>query len=67
MRQLRWSTEAADQLEAAVKRIQHGNPAAGRKTAQAVIGRIEQLATFPGVGRLEEVDGTNVIVYRATE
>ena len=74
MRQIRWTTEASDQLEAAVKRIQQDNPAAARNVAQAVIDRIEQLATFPGLGRPGEVKGTRelvsppyVVVYRYTE
>ena len=71
---IRWTTEAADQLEAAVKRIQHENPAAARGIAQKVIDRIQQLATFPGLGRPGEVHGTRefvsppyVVVYRSTE
>ena len=74
MRQIRWATEAADQLEAAVKHIQQDNPTAARNVAQTVIGRIEQLAAFPGLGRPGEVKGTRelvsppyVVVYRSTE
>ena len=74
MRLIRWTTEASDQLEAAVKRIQQDNPAAARNVAQAVIDRIEQLLTFPGLGRPGEVKGTRelvsppyVVVYRSTE
>ena len=74
MRLIRWTTEASDQLEAAVKRIQQDNPTAARNVAQAVIDRIEQLATFPGLGRHGEVKGTRelvippyVVVYRSTE
>ena len=74
MRLIRWTTEAYDQLEAAVRRIQQGNPTAARNVAQAVIDRIEQLATFPGLGRPGEVKGTRelvippyVVVYRCTE
>ncbi|MGA7238952.1 MAG: type II toxin-antitoxin system RelE/ParE family toxin [Bryobacteraceae bacterium] len=74
MRLIRWTTEAADEFEAAVKHIQQDNPAAGRNVAQAVIGRIEQLATFPGLGRPGEVKRTRelvsppyVVVYRSTE
>ena len=74
MRQIRWATEASDQLEAAVKRIHQDNPTAARNVAQAVIDRIEQLATFPGLGRPGEVQGTRelvsppyVVVYRSTE
>lgn len=74
MRRIRWTAEAADQLEAAVRSIQRDNPAAARNAAQAVIDRIEQLAAFPGLGRPGEVKGTRelvispyVVVYRSTE
>jgi plasmid stabilization system protein ParE len=74
VRQIRWATEAADQLEAAVKQIQQDNPAAARNVAQAIIDRIEQLAALPGLGRPGEVRGTRelvsppyVVVYRSTE
>ena len=62
MRQIRWTTEASDQLEAAVKHIQQDNPTAARNVAQAVIDSIEQLATFPGIGRPGEVKGTRELV-----
>jgi plasmid stabilization system protein ParE len=71
---IRWTAEASDQLEAAVRRILQDNPSAARNVAQAVIDRIEQLATFPGLGRPGEVKGTRelvtppyVVVYRSTE
>jgi plasmid stabilization system protein ParE len=71
VRLIRWTTEASDQLEAAVKRIQQDNPTAARNVAQAVIDRIEQLVTLPGLGRPGEVKGTRelvsppyVVVYR---
>ena len=74
MRLFRWTTEASDQLEAAFKHIQQDNPTAAGNVAQAVIERIEQLATFPGLGRPGEVMGTReivsppyVIVYRSTD
>jgi toxin ParE1/3/4 len=74
VRLIRWTTEASDQLEAAVKRIQQDDPTAARNVAQAVIDRIERLATFPDLGRPGEVKGTRelvsppyVIVYRYTE
>jgi plasmid stabilization system protein ParE len=46
VRLIRWTTEASDQLEAAFKHIQQDNPTAAGNVAQAVIERIEQLATF---------------------
>ncbi len=74
MRLIRWTTEASDQLEAAVKYIQQDGPEAARSAAQAVLDRIERLATFPGVGRPGEVRGTRelvsspyVVVYRYTD
>ena len=74
MRQIRWTAEAAEQLEATVEHIREDNPAAARNAAQAVIDRIEQLAAFPGLGRPGEVKGTRelvsppyVVVYRYSE
>jgi plasmid stabilization system protein ParE len=74
VRQIRWTTEASDQLEAAVKRILEDDPAAARNVAQAVIDRIERLVIFPALGRPGEVNGTRelvsspyVVVYRFTD
>jgi plasmid stabilization system protein ParE len=74
VRRIRWTPEASDQLEAAVKQIEQDGPIAGRNIAHAVIDRIEQLADFPGIGRPGEVTGTRelvsppyVVVYRTTE
>ena len=62
MRQIRWTTAAADQFEAAVKHVQQDNPTAASDVALAVIDRIEQLAAFPGLGRPGEVRGTRELV-----
>jgi addiction module RelE/StbE family toxin len=74
VRQIRWTTEASDQLVAAVKHIQQDNPTAAQNVAQAVIERIEQLMKFPGMGRPGEWNGTRelisapyVVVYRYTD
>lgn len=74
MRSIRWTTEAADEFEAAVKRIQQDSPTAGQNVAQSVIDRIEQLTSLPGLGRPGEVKGTRelvispyVVVYRSTD
>jgi len=74
VRLIRWTAEASDQFEAAVKHIQQGNPTVGRNVAQALVERIEQLAAFPGLGRTGEFAGTRelvippyVVVYRSTE
>jgi toxin ParE1/3/4 len=74
VRLIPWTPEASDQLEAAFKHIQQDKPTAARNVAQAVIDRIEQLTTLPGIGRPGEVKGTRelvsppyVVVYRYTE
>jgi toxin ParE1/3/4 len=68
---IRWSAEAADQLEAIVNRIREDNPEAARAVAQAILDRAAELQTFPGLGRPGEKKGTRelvsppyVIVYR---
>jgi toxin ParE1/3/4 len=69
---IRWTTDAANQLEAIVQHIQKDNPEAARKTAEAILDRIASLEVFPRLGRQgEDVEGTRelhctpyVIVYR---
>ena len=51
MTRIRWTTEAADQLEGIVKHILTDNPEAARKIARAILGRIADLKHFPRLGR----------------
>ena len=69
----RWTTEASDQLIGIVQHIQQENPTAALNVAQAVIGDIDRLETFPHLGRPGELKGTRelvsapyVVVYRVT-
>ena len=72
MTRIRWTTEAAGQLEDIVNHILKDNPEAARKVARAILDRIENLKHFPRLGRPgEEIEGTRelhnppyVIVYR---
>ena len=65
MTRIRWTTEAADQLEGIVKRIQEDNPEAARKLARAILNRIEELKHFPRLGHPgEEVEGSRERVAR---
>ena len=57
VRVIRWTTEASGQLEAAVKHIEQDDPTAARNVARAVIERIGQLTTLPGVGGPGELAG----------
>ncbi|MDQ6706283.1 MAG: type II toxin-antitoxin system RelE/ParE family toxin [Acidobacteriota bacterium] len=71
MTRIRWTHEAADQLEATVNRIREDNPEAARLVAQTILDRAAELQTFPALGRPGEKRGTRelvsppyVIVYR---
>lgn len=62
MTSIRWTTVAADQLEAHVNRIRENNPEAARATAQTILDRIAQLQAFPNLGRLGQVKNTRELV-----
>ena len=57
MTRIRWTTEAADQLEAIVNQIREDNPEAARAVAQAILDRIAGLKKFAGLGRPGEWKG----------
>lgn len=74
MRRIRWTSEASDQLVAAIEYIRQDDPEAARRLASEIIEKIEMLARFPNSGRVGEVAGTRelvnspyVVVYRHTE
>ena len=48
---IRWTTEAAGQLEGIAKHILKDNPEAARKVARTILGRIADLKDFPRLGR----------------
>jgi plasmid stabilization system protein ParE len=60
---IRWTTEAAGQLEDIVKHLQKDNPRAGRKVARAILNRVDDLKHFPRLGRPgEEVEETRELL-----
>ena len=74
MTRIRWTIEAADQLESIVNHIREDNPKAASRVARTVLGRIAELRKFPAIGRPGEQKGTRevvcppfVIVYRLHE
>ena len=74
MTRIRWTTEAADQLEAIVNHIREDNPEAAFALAQAILDRIAGLEKFPALGKPGERKGTRelvsppyVIVYQLKE
>jgi len=61
--QIRWSPEAADDLESAIQRILDDNPTAARRIAQIIYEGIGALTTFPNRGRVGRVEGTRELVF----
>ena len=60
---VRWTTDAADDLERICDYIAQSRPDSGRRVAQSVIERIDTLETFPHLGRLGRVHGTREIAF----
>ena len=61
--QIRWSPEAADDFESAVKRILENNPPVAKKLAEVIYDGIGGLTTFPNRGRIGRVPGTRELVF----
>lgn len=60
---VRWTTDAADDLERICDYIAESRPDAARRVAQSVVERIGTLKTFPNLGRDGRVQGTREISF----
>jgi addiction module RelE/StbE family toxin len=74
--QVRWSPEAADDLEQIVRRIDRDNPTASRDVAERIYEAIGSLSASPNRGRTGRIQGTRelvlaplpwIVVYRVRE
>jgi toxin ParE1/3/4 len=63
--EMRWSPEAADDLERIVRYIQRDSPEVARKVAAIVINAVGSLSTFPKRGRMGRIEGTRELVITA--
>ena len=63
--EVRWSPEAADDLEQIVRYIQRDNPEVARKVAAIIIDAVGGLSMFPKRGRLGRIEGTCELVVTA--
>ncbi len=59
---IRWSPEAADDLERIADRIKQDNPAAARRAAEVIYRRCSDLELFPNRGRIRRIAGTRELV-----
>ena len=60
--EVRWSPEAADDLERIVGHIRRENPRAARTVADRIFQRCASLETFPNRGRIGRIAQTRELV-----
>ena len=60
---VRWTTDAADDLERICDYIAESRPESARRVAQSLVERIATLETFPHLGRPGRVQGTREIAF----
>lgn len=60
---VRWTTDAADDLERLCDSIALERPDSARRVAESVVERISDLKTFPRIGRSGRVAGTREIAF----
>ena len=60
---VRWTTDAAADLERICDYIAESRPESARRVAQSVVERIGTLEAFPHLGRSGRVEGTREIAF----
>ena len=60
---VRWTTDAADDLERICDYIAKNRPETARRVAQSVVERIGALQSFPQLGRVGRVNGTRELAF----
>ena len=60
---VRWTADAADDLERICDFIAESRPESARRVAQSVVERVGTLESFPHLGRPGRVHGTREITF----
>jgi len=60
---VRWTTDAADDLERICDYIAETNPDSARRIARTIVDGVASLHTLPNRGRLGRVEGTREFVF----
>lgn len=60
---VRWTTDAADDLERICDYIAETSPDSAHRVAATIVEGIASLRTFPNRGRLGRVEGTRELVF----
>jgi toxin ParE1/3/4 len=63
--EVRWSPEAADDLERIITRIRADNPQAARELASAIYDGCASLTALPNRGRVGRLTGTRELLFRS--
>jgi toxin ParE1/3/4 len=61
--EVRWSPQAAEDLERIAQRILRDNPAAAREVVETLYNGITNLKTFPNRGRAGRIEGSRELVF----
>jgi len=59
---IKWTRQALNNLDAAVKNIAEDKPASAQKISQKIWNSVQLLAQQPGIGRPGRVNGTRELV-----
>lgn len=62
--EIRWSPEAADDLEQIGRRITQNNPSAAGKTVKTLYDGITSLRKFPNMGRVGRLENSRELIFR---
>ena len=60
---VRWTTDAANDLERICDYIAERRPASARRVAQTIVQGLAALETFPNMGRQGRVEDTRELVF----
>ena len=60
---VRWTTDAADDLERICDYVAETSPDAARRVAKTIVEGVASLRTFPNRGRPGRVEGTREFVF----
>ncbi len=74
--EIRWSPDAAADLEGIIEYIERDSPVLAQRTGRAIYERLQMLGTFPHSGRHGRIEGTRelllpplpfIVVYRVRQ
>ncbi len=65
--QIIWTKRALEQLDAAFEFVAADNLSAAKRQDKIIVCAVQQLASFPELGRVGRVDGTRELIIPGTQ